>query len=1518
MPENDFYDAIRNLKSADEVSAYLGMVGASPELRQLVLEHWERQRAANACPSDPSLIDSNSLELQNTILFEDSATPASAAGEPVPDPPISVFEPVSHDARKISPDGKGTETPDSSKLIRFGRYEARRELGRGAFGKVYLGFDPQLNRHVAIKAPKFRAGDDQSRAQFLLEARQLAALKHPGIVSVYDISVDGEQCFIVSDYLEGPNLHDWLKGRRIEWPQTVQICIRIADALAHAHANRIVHRDLKPANIIMTSGDNPVLVDFGLAISDSSSTGDERGVVTGTPAYMSPEQARGEGHRIDGRTDIYTLGVMMYLMLTGRLPFTARRVDELLRQVQKDEPQPPRQLNPIIPRELEKICLTAMAKSLRHRYTTAGDMADDLRKVVPTSGATLESIAMPMPETIAPFIVPPVVAQPQQSVAIPIEPTVTTPLPPPSAVQVDLNLGSGNRSSSIRRSGSSSSGRRVREAERRRVTVVKFSCDVFTSEEILESLDAEEQDEILKEFQQLCREVSIKSGGTIAQITEDGLRACFGYPIALEDATQRAIRAAMDLIESMIPLRDKTHRKHKVELTAIAAVHSDHAVVQDTGEEGSLSIVGSLLNFVGQLDTVADPNSVVISRDTYQLVQRYFECESLGQKRFKGGPQEVYLVKAERPASSRVDLVEPESLTPLIGRDREVGLLQERWEQAAEGMGQVVLLIGDAGLGKSRLVHTLKEHVLPGITHGSQHQSAALEHDANATIIEWRCSAQHHGSAFFPPTECFERLLGFERRDSAKERLDKLVDHLAQLNLDGDLEIALLASMLSIPLEGRFPPLEINPQLQKEKTFELLWDWLREQAADRPVLFILEDLHWLDPTTLEFIEQIVAKGANDPILILLTFRPEFVTPWKSIAHQTQFALNRLTKRQIGEMIVAQAGREIPQNVIDQIAERTDGVPLFVEEFTRTIIESDPASQLADASSSGRFRTHEIPATLQDLLIARLDRMTIDIEVAQLAATIGREFSYEVIRAVSTQTDQELQSELQKLVAADLLSERGRPPRTKYTFRHALIQDAAYGSLIKKKRQQFHQQIGDALESQFADTANTQPEILATHFTEAGDVVRAIDYWDRAGTRSLERRAFKEAIQQLRSGLGLLREQPESPERFRHEIKMHTALGVPLQATIGYSDPEVEANYARARELCGQLGLTTELFPVLYGMFRYYMLQAKYVQANELASQLVTLSAQSNAPDFIVASNRAMGSPLVYEGKHHQAIPFLKRVASIEATLDLRAQVYRYDVVDPWIVASSYMSWAYWLLGSPAIAQKHSDDAVHIAEALDHSFSLTLALSFSQWIHQFNRDVTRTRATAEKALSLAKEQGFAFWYGWCRVMRGWAMSQQGEHAQGIAEIEEGLVEWRAQGSELGSHYYYALLAEASLAAGQLDKAATALDQAEQFAISTGEGFYLPEIPRLRGKLLLTRTPSAIVEAEALFRKSLELASSQDAKSLELRAARSLARLLHSVGRTPEAAAVLTPIVSQFGGSVDTYDLRDACRLLDALK
>ena len=1392
--------------------------------------------------------------------------------------------------------------PEQESPKAFGRYEVRRRLGEGTFGSVYLGFDAQLDRLVAIKAPRLDAHSENVQREFFAEARQLAKLNHPGIVSVYDVGIDARQCYIVSTYLEGETLDAWLGRRRPTWQLSIRIVAALAEALAHAHAQRIVHRDLKPANVIMTDGRAPVIVDFGLALSDAQMTGREKGMVSGTPAYMAPEQARGEGHRIDGRTDIYALGVILYRLLTRHVPFRAANIPELLRQVREDEPQPPRQLVADIPRELERVCLKALNKKPRHRFTTAGDMAEELLAVLRRAEGHAD-----LPATLdyrADEQRPSTQANESGAAA----PATTSP---PAAASDSSAASAAARSSSHRR----------RDATRRRITLVLCGCDVFTSESILESLDPEEQQEVLIEFQQLCRQAAQECGGTIVQATTVGLLVCFGYPTTLEDSSHRAVRCGLRVLDRLAELNGRLQARHQVRLSVFAAVHSDQAIVQDKGQEaGGLSIVGQVLNVVNQIENLTELNSIIVTGDTQRLVRGHFEWEPLGPRQLKGiGQKELFRVTGERSAASRVE-AESVALTPLVGRDREVGLLQERWEQATEAMGQVVLLIGEAGLGKSRLVHTLKEHV--STSAGTDIVTRSVSEGARETtaaIVEWRSSPQHRHSSLYPAIHGFERLCGIERQDSPTARLDKLVDRLALLNLDGDQEIVLLAALLSVPLDGRYPALALDPQRQKEKTFELLGQWLRELSCQRPVLFVIEDLHWVDPTTLEFLRDFVSQGLNDSILTLLTFRPEFVTPWQSMAHQTQIALNRLTRRQIGEMVMVKAGMEnIPQSVIDQIIDRTDGVPLFVEEFTQMVVESgalagDPE---ASGSTSGSIRAHEIPATLQDLLTARLDRIDANIEVVQLGAAIGREFSHELISAASPLDGAELQAELDKLVAAEVLFSRGRPPRTQYTFKHALIQDAAYGSLVKKTRQEFHRRIGEALESRFPDTAGTQPELLALHFTEAGLAPRAIDYWDRAGTRSLERRAHKEAIQHFRSGLDLLAAQPESPERFRREINMHTALGVPLQATIGYSAPEVQQTYARAHELCTQLGLTSELFPVLYGMFRYYMLQAKYPQARQLGEQLLEIAGQT--PHYIVAANRARGGPPVYEGRHLQAVPFLERVIAIEPTPELRSAVYRYDVVDPWIASRSYYSWASWHLGFPDRSLQHSNEAVRIAEGLDHSFSTVLALCFSQWVHQFRRDVAKTRETADRALAISKEHGFAFWYGWCAVMRGWVMAQQGEHDAAIAEIRQGIADWRTQGSELGCHYYYALLAEACTAAGRLDDALAALNDAEQFAADTGEGFYAPEIPRLRGKVLLQQDRTATAAAEACFRQSLAVAGEQQAKSLELRAARSLARLLHARGETPTARDTLAAVYDWFTEGFDTHDLQQARRLLETLQ
>ena len=752
----------------------------------------------------------------------------------------------------------------------LGRYQVLNVLGEGGFGAVYLGHDTKLDRPVAIKV--FRGGTEETTAEadrLLREARRLAKLRHPGIVAVHDVGTQDGQIFVVSEYLAGQDLAHWLKRTTPSWQHAVKLVIAVADALAYAHSQLMVHRDVKPANIILTSAGDPVLVDFGLALDDASAGGGELGIVSGTPAYMAPEQVTGIAHRIDGRTDIYSLGVVLYEMLCGCIPFRAEQYPELLRQVRDDEPQPLRQIAREIPPELERICLKALAKKcpgpiynrgrFRRRLATRRPADSGIRAPRSSFRQSEAGDRSRCPRLTAKFFAA--------------------------------------RCFAARGSMRSSSLRRVRDAERRQVTVLLCSSDVFESDAYLDNLDAEDQANVLQMFQQVCEQAVREFEGTVVQCNEQGFLACFGYPVAYEDAARRAAKSGLRLLDQLKELAEKLRRQHRLELNPFVALHTGQAVVET--KDQTVSLVGEARNVALRLKNLAVPGQLICTEDTHRLFRGRFQCASLGQQNIKGaaGSVELFRVDGIATRASLMDTPSPTELSPLTGRDHEMSLLKDRWEQAQEGMGQIVLLFGEPGLGKSRLVDTLKEYVQVGGTEGA----------ADPPVIEWRCSSYFQNTGLYPAINFFERTLDFRREDSPATRFDRLLERLEQDDMARPEVVPLWASLLSLPATDRFPPLSLSPARQREETFRALIEWLQNCAAQRPILFIVEDLHWVDASTVEFLGQLIAEGMHDRILTVLTSRPEFKPPWPAVAHQTNLPLNRLTRRQAGDLMRKKSG-----------------------------------------------------------------------------------------------------------------------------------------------------------------------------------------------------------------------------------------------------------------------------------------------------------------------------------------------------------------------------------------------------------------------------------------------------------------------------------------------------------------------------------------------------------------------------------------------------------------------------------
>jgi class 3 adenylate cyclase/predicted ATPase len=1046
------------------------------------------------------------------------------------------------------------------------------------------------------------------------------------------------------------------------------------------------------------------------------------------------------------------------------------------------------------------------------------------------------------------------------------------------------------------------------DAERRQLTVL--FCDLVDSTLLARQLDPEDLREVVRAYQDTCAKVIARFEGHIAQYLGDGLLVYFGYPLAHEDDAQRAVLAGLGMLEALGQLNIRLGQERGVQLAARLAIHTGLVVVGDVGEGARQEqlALGETPNLAARLQGLAAPNTLVVSAATFQLLGGFFACQPLGTPLLKGfaQPLVVYRVLYESMARSRLEAAGSTSLTPLVGREQELRLLRERWAQVKDGTGQVVLLSGEAGIGKSRLVQVLKEQVAA---------------EPQAWVTTCQCSPYYQHTALYPMIELLERVaLRFEREDSPQQKLSKLEGFLVQYGLPLAEAVPLFAAFLSLPLADDYAPLTVSPEQQKQQLLHALLTILLRIAVQQPVLFVMEDLHWVDPTTLELLSLLVDQCPTARILGLLTFRPDFLPPWTGHSHLTQVTLPRLPRRQAAEMTGQVAHRKVlPPEVVEQVVAKTDGVPLFVEELTKMVLESGLLQEREERYElTGPLPPLAIPATLHDSLMARLDRLATVKGLAQLGATLGREFSYDLLQAVSPWDEGILQRGLHQLVEAEFLYQQGIPPQATYRFKHALIQEAAYQSLLRSTRQQYHQRVAQVLEARFPETAETQPELLAQHYTEAGVLASASAYWQRAGQRAIERSAPREAIAHLTTGLTVLRTLPDTPARARQELEMQVALGVALRATKGLAAPEVAATYQQARELCRQVGETPQLLPVLEGLVVFYLNRNELQTARELGEQMLDLAQRLHDPAALGRAQTMFGNVLFFFGAWDAARIHLEQGLTLYKSQQDRVHGLLTATEDG-VFGLSRLAQVLWALGYPAQALQQSQEALTLAREWARPIHIALALFWAAQFHLYRREGQRAYELAEAALALAREHGFVLRVVQATLLRGWALVAQGQMEAGIAQIREGLGAVRATGVE--SMGDLALLAEACGSVGQIEEGLQAI--AEALASenrSGGETRWTAELYRLQGELLLHRSAGPQErgsESEACFQQALAIARRQQAKSWELRAAMSLSRLWQQQGKQAEARALLAPIYDWFTEGFDTADLQEAKALLEEL-
>lgn len=1037
------------------------------------------------------------------------------------------------------------------------------------------------------------------------------------------------------------------------------------------------------------------------------------------------------------------------------------------------------------------------------------------------------------------------------------------------------------------------------KAERRHLTVL--FADIAGSTTLAERLDPEDLRELYARYQLVCTQALQRYEGHLAQYLGDGVLAYFGYPAAHEDDAARGVRAALDILAGIAAMATGESR-----MQVRIGIHTGLVVVGDIGAgiRREQLALGETPNIAARLQSEAQPDSIVISEATRELLAGQFVLEDLGPRTLKGlsRPMQVFRVIGNTRAPSRFHaMTSAHGLTAFVGRCRELGRIRQAWQLTAEGHGCTLLLRGPAGIGKSRLLEAAEE----------------VASSIATTVFEAQCSPYQLNSPLFPILEMIERRAGIEEGMAVAGKLDRLEEFAAGRGVPLDEAVSALAGLFSIPTQGRYSEIEMPPPKRLQWMIGVLANLLLHSVDGAPVLLLVEDLHWADPSTLDLLAEIVQRQEDLPIMMVCTTRPEFSATWLNHPRCTEILVEALPPEDTRTLVARVVGpKPLPLPLFEEVVSRTAGIPLFVEAVTRTIIDAGILRELDDRYElTGPVPPGLIPATVQDSLMGRIDRLGSDRVIAQLAATIGRESSFELLQDVLGKPTESLAAALIRLVELEIVLENGVPPSSTYTFRHALIQDAAYESLLRTTRQEFHGKIAEALVNRFPDMAETKPELLARHYEGAGRSTEAIAGWMKAGQKAQEHSALRECSAYLQKAIALLETLPEDdPNRLGPEMEAQLALSTALMSTIGWGSREAETACIRARDLCEKLGNTKGLLGALWGLWTVYLLHGTIGPSFDAATRVLALASASGDPALQIAARQGIGYSTYFLGLFPQA-----REHALEALALYHPQRDR-DLVTSFQIPMSFacgnfLMMSLWFMGYPEQAEKARIHAWAIIEALNIPACTVYALACAMMIHYARRDRETIEQSSERLCQMATEGGYLLWAAQGRIYRGWVLAMKGDAEAGIAEMNAGLESYRMTGSNLMTPQFCLMMAEAQLRAGRPGDALAALSRGLRYAAESQEHVHEPELHRLRGEIMMAQGAGAA--AESSLRRAIECAQEQNAKMLELRAALVLAKLRQKQGRDAEAAALLQPLEAWFEERRDVPEFDEARALLRSL-